>query len=196
MALDRVAVSPTDHELINRAQHGDASAFEQLVCRYDHTVLAIAASYTNDEDDAKDIYQEVFLRVYRSLSGFEFRSEFSTWLYRVVTNVCISHLRRNRGRAFTTIDDDFENTVDAVSRSTAATSESPDQLAQDADIGRHIDNALDALSPQQRLVFTLRHYEGYKLKEIASMMDCAEGTVKKYLFTAMDRLRRQLKKVF
>lgn len=186
----------SDLELISRAQGGETAAFEALVYRYDKRVLAIANSYTKDDDDAKDIYQEVFLRVYRSISGFKFKSEFSTWLYRIVTNVCLTHQTRNKGRMFTPIEeiDHSEPVSNApVSRSRPV---SPDQHAQNAEISRHIGEALENLSPQQRLVFTLKHYEGYKLREIASMMDCAEGTVKKYLFTATEKLRKQLRPLY
>ena len=72
----------SDTDLINKAQDGDESAFNELVCRYDRNVLALTLKYVNDRDDAKDIYQEVFLRVFRGLKNFKFKSEFSTWLYR------------------------------------------------------------------------------------------------------------------
>ena len=187
----------SDRELITRAQGGESSAFEALVYRYDKKVLAIATSYTKDQDEAKDIYQEVFLRVYRSLPGFEFRSEFSTWLYRVVTNVCLTHQTRNKSRSFTSIDEmgptDRELDGTGMSRPRAV---SPERHAQNVEISRHIDEALETLSPQQRLVFTLKHYQGYKLREIAGMMDCAEGTVKKYLFTATEKLRHRLRKLY
>ena len=185
----------TDRELISRAQGGESAAFEALVYRYDKHVLAIAASYTNDPDEAKDIYQEVFLRVYRSLGRFKFQSEFSTWLYRIVTNVCLTHRTRHKGRAFLSIDevDRSESDLQASSRSRPV---SPERQAQNSEISKHIENAMQHLSPQQRLVFTLKHYQGYKLREIASMMDCAEGTVKKYLFTATEKLRQRLKRLY
>jgi RNA polymerase sigma-70 factor (ECF subfamily) len=197
LTLETVSVESTDRELISRAQGGESAAFEALVYRYDKKVLAIAASYTSSPDEAKDIYQEVFLRVYRALAGFEFRSEFSTWLYRIVTNVCLTHQMRNKGRSFTSIDeiDHFDQEAHArtMSRPRAV---SPERYAQDSEISRHIEDAMGCLSPQQRLVFTLKHYQGYKLREIASMMDCAEGTVKKYLFTATEKLRQRLKKFY
>ena len=185
----------TDRELISRAQGGESAAFEALVCRYDKQVLAIAASYANNPDEAKDIYQEAFLRVYRSLGGFRFQSEFSTWLYRVVTNVCLTHRTRHKGRRFIPIDEiDRPGTEHRASPRPRPAS--PERQAQNSEISRHIENAMEHLSPQQRLVFTLKHYQGYKLREIASMMDCAEGTVKKYLFTATEKLRQRLKRLY
>jgi RNA polymerase sigma-70 factor (ECF subfamily) len=190
-------VESTDQELISKAQEGESGAFEELVYRYDQKVLAIAASYTKNPDETKDIYQEVFLRVYRSLPGFKFRSEFSTWLYRIVTNVCLTHQTRSKARSFTSIEE-FDHSEEelpgtAMSRPRAV---SPERHAQNAEMSRHIQEAVEHLSPQQRLVFTLKHYQGYKLREIASMMDCAEGTVKKYLFTATEKLSQRLRKLY
>lgn len=198
MTLEIDSVNPTDQELISRVQRGETSAFDDLVYRYDRQVLSIASSYTNNPEDARDIYQEVFLRVYRSLSGFQFRSEFSTWLYRIVTNVCITHQARNKNRTFVSLDEELETQALAVEASPMRGPQpvSPERHAQNVEIARYIQAALETLSPQQRLVFTLKHYQGYKLREIASMMECTEGTVKKYLFTANDRMRSKLKKVF
>jgi RNA polymerase sigma-70 factor (ECF subfamily) len=198
MTLEIDSVTQTDQELISRVQRGETSAFDELVCRYDRQILSIASSYTNNPEDAQDIYQEVFLRVYRSLSGFQFRSEFSTWLHRIVTNVCLTHQSRNKSRAFVTLEEEMETQAHVVEASPIGGPQpvSPERHAQNVEISRYIQAALATLSPQQRLVFTLKHYQGYKLREIAVMMECSEGTVKKYLFTATDKMRRRLKKVF
>lgn len=197
MTLEIVSVESTDRELISKAQEGEAAAFEELVYRYDQKVLSIAASYTNNPDEAKDIYQEVFLRVYRALPGFQFRSEFSTWLFRIVTNVCLTHRARDRVRSYTPLEEieDYREGVEGAIASRPRPV-SPEKYAQAMEITRHIEEAMGSLSPQQRMVFTLKHYQGYKLREIASVMDCAEGTVKKYLFTATAKLRQRLKKLY
>lgn len=187
-----------DNELILRAQQGQTAAFEELVKRYDHQVLSMATSYTGDADESKDIYQEVFLRVYRSLSGFQFRSEFSTWLYRIVTNVCISHQMKRKRQATQPLETDIADNQLFRSNTTPLFQKaaiSPESHAQNVEIRQHIQTALEALSPQQKMVFTLKHFQGYKLREIAEMMECGEGTVKKYLFTATDRLRKKLKRI-
>ncbi len=189
---------PPDNELIQQAQRGDMVAFEQLVRRYDQQVLSISATYVNDRDDAKDIYQEVFLRVFKGLRKFQFRSEFSTWLYRITTNVCLSFRARHRKHLHQSLDGEIEtgdNRSAGVSQTVADGSAADEKLLR-SDIRSHVERALDSLSPHQKLVFTLRHFQGYKLKEIASMMDCAEGTVKKYLFTATRRMREELVDVF
>jgi RNA polymerase sigma-70 factor (ECF subfamily) len=197
VTLEIVSVESTDLELISRAREGETAAFEELVYRYDKKVLAVATTYTGNPDEAKDIYQEVFLRVYRSLSRFKFRSEFSTWLHRIVINVCLTHRSQKKARSYTPISE--VSGYDQVLAGTPLTQSrpiSPERHAQSSEMSRHIESAVAVLSPQQRLVFTLKHYQGYKLREIASMMDCSEGTVKKYLFTAMDKLRKRLRKIY
>jgi RNA polymerase sigma-70 factor (ECF subfamily) len=191
-------MTPDDRELVVRAQRGDTVAFEQLVHRYDRRVLSIAATYVSSSDEAKDIYQEVFIRVYRGLPKFESKSEFSTWLYRITTNVCLTHRSRRKRNRHISLDgeqsseeDHPQSLGDTLTADTAS-----DRQALDAEISVQVNEALDALSPQQKLVFTLRHYHGYKLREIAELMGCAEGTVKKYLFAATRRLREQLRDRF
>ena len=90
--------------MILRAQRGDMSAFEDLVYTYDKQVMSVAMKLTRNPDEAKDIYQEVFLRVYGALKGFKFESRFSTWLYRITTNVCLTHLSRDRTAHHVSID--------------------------------------------------------------------------------------------
>jgi RNA polymerase sigma-70 factor (ECF subfamily) len=188
----------SDTELIRSAQRGDMDAFEQLVYRHDKEVFSIAARYVNRAEDAKDIYQEVFLRVYRGLQKFRFQSEFSTWLYRITTNVCLTH--RNHRKKNLPLLHDYETKGDDIeSRTLPANSDlnpGSDQHALNSEISQRVEEALNVLSPQQKIVFTLRHYEGYKLKEIAEMISCSEGTVKKYLFKATQRMREQLKDLY
>jgi RNA polymerase sigma-70 factor (ECF subfamily) len=183
-----------EHELILQAQKGNVIAFEQLVHTYDRQVLSLALSIMHNEEDAKDIYQEVFIRVYRALPKFRMDSKFSTWLHRIVTNVCLTYRSRKKRYEHTSIDDDSGG-LRPLSE-TLADRSSTDQDTISAEIQSRVRQAMGVLSPQQKLVFTLRHFEGHKLREIAEHMNCAEGTVKKYLFTATERLRQQLKEVF
>jgi RNA polymerase sigma-70 factor (ECF subfamily) len=184
-----------DTELIMQTQRGNMDAFEQLVQRYDKRVLTIAAGYVNSSDDAKDIYQEVFIRVYKGLSKFQYKSEFSTWLFRITTNVCLSHRMRGRRHTHTSLDQEVndEDGQPHALKETLTDNTAADQQTHDAEISMRVEQALKTLSPRQKMVFSLKHYEGYKLKEIAEMMKCSDGTVKKYLFEATARLRKQLK---
>lgn len=182
-----------DEALILQAQRGNMRAFESLVHRYDRRVLSMALAYSGDPDDAKDIYQEVFLRVYRALPGFERRSQFSTWVYRIAANVCKTHHFRTSRRTMVSLDsgqrgmNEGPRLADLLQAKDSADSE-----AIGSSLMQHVEQALGTLSPKQRLVFCLRHYQGHKLREIADLLDCAEGTVKRHLFTAIRRLREEL----
>ncbi len=191
-------MAPDETELIQRAQQGDFSSFEQLVFRYDKEVLTIAARFVRNSDDAKDIYQEVFLRVYQGLHRFRMQSEFATWLYRITTNVCLTHRSRRKKQAHVSLDDEQDESEGEPHPRSVAVSEDPlpDQQAMAEDISTHIRRAMELLSPQQKMVFTLKHYQGLKLREIADAMQCTEGTVKKHLFTATQRMRDRLKGAF
>ena len=193
----QVMTEPEDTELVIRAQEGDVLAFEELVQRYDRQVLTIALSHVQNSEDAKDIYQEVFIRVYRALKSFRHESKFSTWLHRITTNVCLTHRSKKKRHVLASLDEEIDTEEGTYKLSdTLADTNRTDQQTMNSQISEQVQAAMHALSPQQKMVFTLRHYEGFKLKEIASMMNCAEGTVKKYLFTATERLRDQLKEVY
>jgi RNA polymerase sigma-70 factor, ECF subfamily len=172
----------SDKDLVQAAQRGDIRAFETLIHRYDKRVLSIALRFSHNSDDAKDIYQDVFMRVHRGLGKFEFQSEFSTWLYRVTTNVCLSHSASAKKKS----ESQRENSM-AENFSEPKT--------HGPELRLYLQEALTTLSPNQKIAFVLKHDEGYDIKEIAAMMDCAEGTVKRHLFNAIERLRRVLKDV-
>lgn len=188
----------SDTELIIQAQKGNQNAFEELVYRYDRNVLSVALKYANNEDDAKDLYQEVFIRVYRGMKNFRFESEFSTWLFRITTNVCLTYKSRSKEHLRVSIDKDFDDEEQEKSLSPELVYEgsSPEEISSGANIGELVNKAVESLSPKQKMTFILKHYEGYKIREIAEMMNCKEGTVKKYLFDAVQNLRKKLSPVY
>ncbi len=184
-------------ELIQTAQQGDVSAFEKLVRLHDRQVFAIAARYVQSSDDAKDIYQEVFIRVYNGLKRFRMESEFGTWVHRITVNVCLTHRARSQRHDHVPIThNDDDPGGGGSTMELHSTDPATDQHSINEELKHHVASALAALSPKQRLVFTLKHYEGYKLREIAEMMKCTEGTVKRYLFLATQQLRLRLKTVY
>lgn len=185
----------TDYQLILNAQKGDKQAFEELVYKYDRHVLGIARSYKNCEDDAKDIYQEVFMRVYRGLDSFQFKSEFSTWLFRITTNVCLTH--KSRKRDHESIDKEIMS-EDESGKTLAETLPGDDNVERatvNKDLLGYIRSAMELLPNKQKMVFSLRYLEDYKIKEIAEIMQCTEGAVKSYLFAATHKMRTKLKNI-
>jgi RNA polymerase sigma-70 factor (ECF subfamily) len=189
-----MALSET--ELIKQAKSGNDSAFEELIFRYDKTVLGIALRFICDRDEAKDIYQEVFIRVYKGLKNFEMKSEFSTWLYRITTNVCLTHKSRSKKHLELSINEQYESDVDENNTYELINEEmNPAEYIINRDLGDYINNAVDSLSSKQKITFVLKHYEGYKIREIAEMLNCKEGTIKKYLFDAIRILRKKLEPI-
>jgi len=185
-------------ELIIRAQNGNASAFEELIYNYDKKVLALAMKYVKNEDDAKDIYQEVFIRVFKGLKKFQFQSEFSTWLFRITTNVCLTYVSRKKDHTkLSEFDIDETDNINSMNRDELIYDGiSPEEEAAGNDVGEIVNAAVETLSPKQKMTFVLKHYEGYKIREIAEMLNCKEGTVKKYLFDAVNNLKKKLKPVY
>lgn len=185
-----------DSQLILKAQKGDNVAFEQLVMKYDRHVLNIAYSYRNNRDDADDIYQEVFLRVHKGLKNFQSRSKFSTWLYRITVNVCIEFKRKENVRRHESLNrttDDEENTISY--ETTIDSGLRTDKNILKNEMNNLIQTEVDKLPKQLKMAFTLKYYQGLKIKEISKMMNCTEGTIKSYLFTSSRKLREKLKPI-
>lgn len=182
-----------ERAVIRRAQRGDTAAFEELVRLHDKNVLRLALQVVGSEEDARDLYQEAFLKIYRSLGRFRFECRFSTWVYRIVVNVCLDHLRRRRMNREVPAPDlpgaetGFFDTVAEV-RPTL----DPEQALRSRQIQQRIETALATLSPRERLVFELKHYQGLKLRVIGEMFGTTEATVKNSLFRVTQKLRAQL----
>lgn len=182
-----------ERALIRRAQRGDTAAFEELVRLHDQNVLRQVLQIVGSEEDARELYQEAFLKIYRSLGRFRFESRFSTWVYRIVMNICLDHMRRRRQNrevpapASSEVETQFFDTV-AESRPAL----NPEQALRGRQIGERIERALGALSPRERMVFELKHYQGMKLRAIGELFGTSEETVKNCLFRATQKLRAQL----
>jgi RNA polymerase sigma-70 factor (ECF subfamily) len=177
--------------LVREAQRGNQAAFEQLVHTYDHAVLRLALRLTGSESDAQDIHQEAFLKVYKKLDGFRFESSFSTWIYRIVTNVCLDHMRRNRVRSK---NNALEVTGDDVLKQLPddRPGNNPEQQLLGQELSAQILRALQKLTPHERVVFDLKHFQGLKLRSVSEILDVSEGSVKTTFFRATKKLRFQL----
>jgi len=196
----RVSESPRptrvdDTALVRRAQQGDAAAFEELVHQYDRTVLRLAMHLTGSREDAQDIYQEAFLRAFRNLDSFRFECSFYTWIYRIATNLCLDHLRKNQLRNRDMITERFpegdeDSVLDRVPDQRAGAS--PERSLISSELRERILNALGRLSPRERMVFELKHYQGMKLQSVAVILNTTENTIKNTLFRATHKLRLEL----
>ena len=192
------APSLTERSLVAEAQAGNRAAFEELVHRYDRDVLRLALNLMRRPEDARDVYQEAFLKVYRNLHRFRFECSFYTWLYRIVTNVCLDQLRRRQARP-----EDQAPEANAAHHEEGATdfferqrehrpALDPERQLFGKEIQRRIASAMERLSPRERIVFELKHYQGLKLRAIGDALGTTEETVKNSLFRATRKLRSQL----
>lgn len=191
---------PSDESaLIAEAREGSTAAFEALVRRHDRSVLRLALRLVGSEEEARDIYQETFLRVYRGLGRFRGECSFRTWILRVVTNLCLDHLRRPALR--------LEQPLLAVPEGDAGggrpadsglqvaderPGHDPDRVVRSVETRRRIEAALRRLSPRERLVFELRHYEGLRARDIGEVLETSEETVRNCLLRAHKELRAAL----
>lgn len=184
-----------DSLLIREAQQGNTAAFEELVRRYDRAVLRLAVHLTGSQEDGQDIYQESFLRAYINLGRFRFECSFYTWIYRIVTNLCLDHLRKrsSQARKLTVAispDGEEEPLLDRMPDHRPGAS--PERNLVGRELRDRIFTALSRLSPRERMVFELKHYHGMKLRTVANILNTTEGTIKNTLFRATHKLRTQL----
>ena len=181
-------------ELIRAAQAGDSSAFEELVRTYDQSVLRLALSMLRSPEDARDVYQETFLRVYRNLNQFRFDCSFHTWLYRIATNLCLDQLRRRKvRREEPTVMTTPEGTLDRMDAAAETRVEGdPQRNLFSGQIRKRVKEALAQLTPRERMVFELRHYEGLRLRKIGEVLGTSEEAAKNCLFRATQKMRTAL----
>ena len=192
---ERTREAEEDRALIARAQAGDKVAFRRLVERHQRRAFAIALGLVRDENDARELVQDAFLRVYKSLGSFQGGSSFFTWLYRIITNLSIDLIRKP-GRQTTDIKDaqleldessDFD--LPFLSRFDGA---DPADVVRRGEIAERLRAALDALPSYHRAVIVMREIEGLSYEEMAQVMDVSKGTIMSRLFHARQKLQRAL----
>lgn len=180
--------------LIKAAQAGDQDAFGQLVRAYDQSVLRLAMNLLRSPEDAQDVYQEAFLRVYRNLNNFRFDCSFHTWLYRIVTNLCLDQLRKRKVRKEEpTVISTAEGTLDrADSMAEVRADGDPQRSLYSGQLRRKIKDVLTGLTPRERMVFEMRHYQGLRLRNIGEILGTSEEAAKNCLFRANQKMRAAL----
>ena len=180
--------------LIDRAQKGDVDAFGQLVDQTKGRTYQLAYDLTGNRHDAEDVMQDAYIRAFRGLDRFRREAKLTTWLHRITVNTFMDHKRAKKDK-HVEYDEEMENATNPAGPTllpNPGNPASPDSRAEAEMIQQNIEQALTGLSPQERSVFVLRHYQDLPLKEIASVMDIAEGTVKAHLFRAIRRLQKAL----
>ena len=193
-ASARAAAKLDEAAVIQAVQRGDPDAFERLVRAYDQSVLRLAMNLLRSPEDARDVYQEAFLRVYRNIHTFRFDCSFHTWLYRIVTNICLDHLRKRKvRREEAAIVDTPDGPVDRMdSFEQEGAHGDPERRLWNSQLSSRIRAALGDLTPRERMVFELRHYQGLRLRAIGDMLGTSEEAAKNCLFRATQKMRAVL----
>ena len=181
----------TDRELVEKAKQGDQSAFEQLVLDNQNKIYALALRLVDDREEAADLAQEAFVKAWQGLSAFQGESSFSTWVYRLTTNVCIDHLRKKKRREgvepAVSLDDENSGWAEPADRAS-----DPQQVLEQSERGQALARGLARLPDWQRRVLVLRELSGLSYQEIAQALDIDLGTVKSRIARARLNLRKIL----
>lgn len=182
----------SDQQLVARVQKGDRRAFDLLVIKYQHRVLALVSRFIPDFAEAQDITQEAFVKAYRALPNFRGDSQFYTWMYRIAVNTAKNYLvSRNRRTPIRDIDvDDAEFFADEGNMKDVA---SPDKLLARDQLQKVVFDAINALPDDLRMAITLREMDGLSYEDIAQVMDCPIGTVRSRIFRAREAIEQKMK---
>ena len=194
LAAEVSSAGVDEYALVRAVQQGDRDAFDRLVRAHDRGVLRLAMNILRSTEDARDAYQEAFLRAYRSIGSFRFDCSFGTWLHRIAANICLDHLRRRKVRQETsTVQETPDGVVDRLDSVAEERAEgNPERSLLNRQIETRLGAALDGLTPRERLIFELRHYQGLRLRKIGEITETSEEAARNCLFRATRKLRAAL----
>jgi RNA polymerase sigma-70 factor (ECF subfamily) len=174
-----------ERQLILDAQGGSHEAFRELVRIYMRQVYDLSYGFVDDRDDAEDVAQEVFVKVFHSIRHFRRESEFGTWIYRIATNTSLDRLKQRKRASNRLVRiNDMQNIEMQAHQETG-----------NIDTNLHVERALHALPTLQRAVVILRHMDGYSTKQVSEILRCSEGTVKTHLHRGLKKMRKLLHRV-
>lgn len=178
--------------LVDRISSSDSTAFQEFVERYKKKIYYIAYDITGDHDDAEDVSQEVFIKVFRSLKTFRRNAKISSWLYQISVNASIDLLRKKSSKPEKSMGDLERTDIQENLPGSGTRAQNPERSAEDFLIQKHISQALQKVSPKERSVFVMRHYNELKIREIAEILNVSPGTVKALFYRATRKLRKEL----
>ena len=179
-------------QLIEQVKKGDISAFRKIMETHQEKIYYLAYDMTGNRQDAEDLSQDVFIKAYHSLKKFRGDAKLSSWLYRITINTCIDKKRKKKEVAVYISDDQSDSVNDTFQYSDDNPGNNPEYLAESKLMQRNIHNALHRLSPRERSVFVLRHYNDLQLSEISNILNLSVGTVKSLIFRAIKKLQSEL----
>ena len=183
----------SEEQLIRRAQQGDNVAFEELLLLHQKKVYNLCLRMSANPDDALDLSQEAFLRAWRSLGQYQFEASFSTWLFRLTSNICIDFLRRKKRRQETSLTESYDDSDEGAELSVPDAQPGPEQQAMTNETKIELARAMEQLSPEHREILQLRVIEDLQYEQIADILGVRVGTVKSRLARARLSFRQILK---
>ncbi len=182
-----------DRLLIKSSKSGDIKSFEALVAAYERKAYNIALRIMGNEEDAKDMTQEALIRIYKSISSFKEQSAFSTWMYRIVTNVCLDEVRRRKNNKTVSVDGGFETEDGEIKLELKSDTETPEEMYQRKENKEIIIKAINELTEEYKSVIVLRDIQGFSYEEISEILSCSIGTVKSRINRARNLLKDKLR---
>jgi len=181
-----------DQQIIDQICSGDVAAFQVLVERYKRKIYYLAYDMLGDQHEAEDVSQEVFIKVFRSLKNFRRDAKMSSWIHQITANTCIDVLRKKKAKPQTNLEDFDQIPLSDSPAGTGSRFHSPEASAEAALMQDKINEALVKVTPRERTVFIMRHYNDLKINEIADALSVSSGTVKSLLFRALKKLRKEM----
>jgi len=186
--IDRVHLTYSDEQLVEKFKAGNKDSFRILVERYKSRVYNIIYGIMRSRDEAEDLSQEVFLNVYRFLHRFKEKSKFYTWLYRIAVNICLSaQKKKNKSSSILSLTELSEANNTSRKMELADESFSSQKMLEDMELARRIKSAINSLSEVLKTTFVLREFEDLSYQELAKVFQCSKGTIKSRLSRARDR---------
>lgn len=185
---------PDTNEIITRASRGDQQAFTELVRRFEPQVHAVCLKMVHNQETARDLTQETFVKAFGALDSFDRSFTFSTWLYKIARNTCIDHFRRQKLETYS-LDAPLQTKEGQMQRDFPSPIHSPERHLLLKERGRLITDAIESLPDKYREVIQLRHKQELAYEEIAEILSVPLGTVKARLFRARELLKKRLKSI-
>ena len=184
-------MSQNEQLLLEKAKAGDIAAFEELIESYQKKIFNLAYRILGNYEDAGDMAQEALIRIFRSIASFKEQSSFSTWVYRITTNVCLDEIRKKKNKKVISLDEEIRMEDGEIKRQIMSDDIQPDAAAEIEELRTLVNGAINSLPEDQRLVITLRDIQGLSYDEISSVLNCPSGTVK----SRINRARQALKNI-
>lgn len=181
--------------LIKKSKSGDVEAFEQLIFDYQKKAFNIALRIMGNQEDAKDMCQEAFIRIFKSIEGFKEQSSFSTWMYRIITNVCLDEIRKRKKNDTISMDSTFETQDGEIHYEIVSEDDTPEEAYIRTEKKRLILKTINELNEEYKTAIVLRDIQGFSYEEIANILCCSIGTVKSRINRGRNILKEKLRTV-